>query len=351
MSPELRAAIEAAGGTMPLEDAMALAVRAYYARREPFGAAGDFVTAPEVSQMFGEMLGLWAADLWLRAGAPAPLMLAELGPGRGTMMADALRAIGQAAPAMAAAIRLHLVETSPRLRSEQARRLPGATWHEDIRTLPNDAPLLILANEFLDALPIVQFERRQGGWTRRAVSVAGTRAYLPATDAELPEAVRDWPAGAVFECRPAADRLAADLAERLARQGGAALFLDYGHAGPLPGDTLQALFRGVPADPLTTLGEADLSAHVDFAAFLAAAAGASPVATFGPVPQGAFLSRLGIAARADALKTGRSPETRAAIEAALSRLTASAMMGRLFKAAAIVAPGWPEPAGFDRKAA
>lgn len=349
MSPEVRAAIAAAGGVLALEEAMAIAVRSYYAGREPFGRSGDFVTAPEVSQMFGEMLGLWAADLWLRAGGPGRVILAELGPGRGTLMADALRAISQAAPAMATAIRLHLVETSPRLRAEQARRLPAARWHADAAELPDDAPLLLLANEFLDALPVVQLERTGAGWVRRAVAADGRLAHLPADPAAVPEPMRAAPPGTVFERRPAAETLAAELARRLARQGGAALLLDYGHAGPLAGDTLQALKDGAPADPLATLGEADLSAHVDFSAILAAACAAAPVASFGPMPQGAFLMRLGIAARAERLKAGRPPEARAEVEAALSRLVAPSMMGRLMKAVALVAPGWPEPAGFDRR--
>ncbi|MFN7177268.1 MAG: class I SAM-dependent methyltransferase [Thermaurantiacus sp.] len=349
MSPELRAAIAASGGLLPLEEAMALAVARYYATNEPFGVLGDFVTAPEVSQMFGEMLGLWAADMWLRAGAPNPALLVELGPGRGTLMADALRAIAQAAPAMAAAIQLHLVETSPRLRAQQALRLPDATWHKTADTLPHDAPMLLLANEFLDALPVVQFERLEHGWARRAVTTDASLGHLPADEDDIAEPLRDFPTGTIFERRPAAEHLAGRLANRLAKQGGAALFVDYGHAGPLAGDTLQALAGGAPVEPLATLGEADLSAHVDFAALLGAAARAAPVATFGPTPQGAFLARLGIAHRAETLKGGKPAKARAEIEAALSRLTATAMMGRLFKVAAVVAPGWPEPSGFDRK--
>ncbi len=348
MIAAIREAIAAAGGALPLEEAMAEAVRHYYAAREPFGPGGDFMTGPEISQMFGELLGLWVADLWQRAGAPEPVCLAELGPGRGTLMADALRAIGKAVPGLARAARLHLVETSPRLRAEQARRLPGAQWHDRPEDLPAGVPLLLLANEFLDTLPIIQFERQARGWTRRAVRQDGSLAHLPAEPAALPGPVRDWPPGSIFERRPEAERLAATLAARLAATGGAALFLDYGHAGPLAGDTLQALASGAPADPLATLGEADLSAHVDFAAFLEAARGAAPVRCYGPAPQGAFLLRLGIGARAEALKRGRDRLGRAEVEAALARLTATAMMGRLFKAAAIVAPGWPEPAGFDR---
>ena len=350
MSPEVAEAIRIHGGVLPLEEAMALAVRAYYAGREPFGPGGDFVTAPEISQMFGEILGLWAADLWHRAGAPDPVLLVELGPGRGTLMADALRAVGRAAPAFARALRLHLVETSPRLRAEQARRLPRAAWHDTLATLPRDAPILLLANEFLDALPIAQFERTPSGWARRAVTLAGTFALLPAGPEEVPARLRAARPGTVVERRPEAERLAADLARRLEAQGGAALFLDYGHAGPTAGVTLQALLCGRPADPLATLGEADLTAHVDFGAFAGAALRAAPVRALGPMPQGAFLLRLGIAERARLLKSGKPPEARAGIEAALARLTSGAMMGQLVKAVCLLAPGWPRPAGFDKEA-
>lgn len=342
-----------AHGPMPLARVMQVAADHYYATHEPFGPNGDFVTAPEISQMFGEVIGLWLADLWQRAGSPAPVHLAELGPGRGTLMADALRATGKAAPGFAAAIRLHLVERSPRLRALQQQRLPQASWHDDIATLPTDAPLLLIANEFLDALPIAQFERVEDGWVMRRVAL--TRAG-PAWDrsvganlAFIPVTVRNAPVGSVHERSFAAEGVAAAVARRLAAQGGAALFIDYGHAGPAVGDTLQSLKDGQYADPLETLGQADISAHVDFTAIARAMAPNAPV--FGPEAQGIFLENIGISYRADALKAMASTQARAEITAAHTRLVSIGAMGRLFQALAAVAPGWPAPAGFPTHAA
>ncbi|TPE59442.1 class I SAM-dependent methyltransferase [Sandaracinobacter neustonicus] len=335
-------------GPLPLARVMALAADHYYATREPFGVAGDFVTAPEISQMFGELIGLWLADLWQRAGSPAPVALAELGPGRGTLMADALRAIAKAAPGLRAALSVQFVEKSPRLRALQAKVVPDATWHDDLSTLPDDRPLLLVANEFLDALPLTQFERVEDGWVMRRVEIgsAGPRwdRSVGANLAFLPAEIRDAPVGQVHERNFGAEQVAAAVARRLAAQGGAALFIDYGYAGPATGDTLQALKGGHYADPLQTLGEADVSAHVDFAAIARAARPNAQV--FGPEAQGMFLESLGLADRAEALKRLASLERRAEIEAAHVRLTAPGAMGRLFQALALVAEGWPVPAGF-----
>lgn len=335
-------------GPLPLARVMAIAADEYYATKEPFGVGGDFVTSPEISQMFGELVGLWLADLWQRAGAPSEVILAELGPGRGTLMVDALRAIARAAPGLRSAIRLHLVEKSPRLRAIQAQALPDAQWHDDISTLPDDAPLLLLANEFLDALPLAQFEKLEDGWVLRRVEAqadGGARwdRSVGANLAFIPAALRDAPPGSVHERNFGSEQLAAAVAKRVAAQGGAALFIDYGYAGPGLGDTLQALKGGQFADPLETLGEADISAHVDFAAVARAA---SPHArVHGPTGQGAFLESLGLSARAEALKALASIERRAEIEAARVRLSAAAAMGRLFQALAIVSRDWPAPAG------
>jgi len=326
---------------------MAMAADHYYATREPFGAAGDFVTAPEISQMFGELVGLWLADMWQRAGSPAPVLLVELGPGRGTLMADALRAIAKAAPWLAAAARLNLVERSPRLRAEQALKLPDATWHDSLATVPDDAPILLVANEFLDALPLTQFERTGEGWALRRVGPDGWDLAMAANVAFIPEALRDAPPGSVHERNFASETLAAAVAKRLAAQGGAALIIDYGYKGPALGDTLQAIRSGAFADPLATLGEADISAHVDFGAIGRAAAAHASV--WGPEAQGMFLENLGISARAEALKAMASIEMRAEVEAARVRLVSIGAMGRLFQAMAIVAPGWPAPAGFSSK--
>lgn len=334
----------AAGGPLPLARAMALAADHYYATREPFGPAGDFVTAPEISQMFGEVIGVWLADLWVRAGRPEPVHLIELGPGRGTLMADALRAIERTTPAFAAGLALHLVERSPRLRAVQAQALPRARHHDGIDTLPTDAPLLIVGNEFLDALPLAQFERTESGWALRRVGVAGWDLALPANPAFIPQPLHGAPAGAVHERNFAAEALVAAIARRLRVQGGAALFIDYGYAGPALGDTLQAIADGAFADPLATLGAADISAHVDFAAIASAAR--PHAAVHGPEAQGPFLEALGISARADALKRGKTLDVRGGIEAARARLTAVGAMGRLFQAMAFTAPHWPAPAGF-----
>jgi SAM-dependent MidA family methyltransferase len=335
-------------GPLPLARVMAIAADHYYATREPFGVAGDFVTAPEISQMFGELIGLWLADLWLRAGSPAPVILAEAGPGRGTLMADALRAIGRAAPALRAALSVHFIEKSPRLRALQAKAVPEAAWHDDLSTLPTDAPLLLVANEFLDALPLTQFERVEDGWVMRRVELSsrGPRwdRSVGANLAFLPAEIRDSPPGSVHERNFGAEQVAAAVARRLAAQGGAALFIDYGYSGPATGDTLQALKGGRFADALETLGEADISAHVDFAAIARAAAAHARV--FGPQPQGPFLQAIGLDDRAEALKRLASLERRAEIEAARVRLCAAGAMGRLFQVLGIVGGDWPVPAGF-----
>ncbi|WP_448580073.1 class I SAM-dependent methyltransferase [Thermaurantiacus sp.] len=345
---ELKALIRAAG-PLPLARVMALANAHYYAHRPPFGPTGDFVTAPEISQMFGELLGAALADLWDRAGRP-PVHLVELGPGRGTLMADLLRAADKAGLRPP----VHLVETSPRLRAEQKARLPAATHHDDLASLPDDAPLLVVANEFLDALPLTQFARNPLGWSLRTVALDGDglafQAIEPVKLAMVPERLRDAPEGSIFERNFAAEQVAAALARRLSRQGGAALMIDYGHLGPALGDTLQALRGGRFAPPLEALGEGDLSAHVDFAAVAAAAAAAAPgnapVKLHGPVDQGRFLLALGLRARADRLKAAASLPARAHIEMAVARLTGAGAMGRLFQVMALTGPGWPEPAGF-----
>ncbi len=318
-----------------LDDFMAAANAAYYAHHDPYA---DFTTAPEISQVFGELLGLWAAVVWQGLGAPDPVLLAEAGPGRGTLMADALRAIGQAMPAFRAALRLHLVETSPALRARQAAALPAATWHARIETLPH-GPLILLANEFLDALPIRQFVRRGAGWCERYV--ADGRFVERPTDGPEQSAGE----GEVVECCEPARELVAALAARLVAQGGAALFLDYGPAESAVGDSFQAMRAGRPADPLAAPGEADLTAHVDFAA-LARVARAAGATVHGPLAQGILLTRLGLYPRARALARGQEPARAAASMAAVQRLAEPQWMGRLFQALALTAPGVPAPPGF-----
>jgi len=324
----------ALGGPIPIGHFMAAANAQYYATRDPLGRAGDFVTAPEISQMFGELIGLWAADLWTRAGRP-DVAWVELGPGRGTLTADALRAMAKAGLALP----VHFVETSPTLRAAQAMRVADATWHDTLATLPNDCPLIVIANEFFDALPIRQIVRGPEGWHERLVACQDT-LFLPVAGNTIPEAVipehlRNAPPGAILETSPASVAIVRDLAQRLVAQGGAALVIDYGYEGPAIGDTFQAVRAHAFANPFDAPGERDLTAHVDFAT-LGIAARAEGAGVVGPVGQGAFLTALGIDARTAALGPQATPDR--------DRLVAA--MGTLFKVMAISAPGWPQPEGF-----
>jgi SAM-dependent MidA family methyltransferase len=329
--------------TERLDSFMARANAAYYATHDPFA---DFTTAPEITQVFGELLGLWAAVTWRQMGSPAGVILAEAGPGRGTLMRDALRAIAAVAPDFRAALSVHLVETSPRLRDAQAQLLPDATWHEAVETLPA-GPLVLLGNEFLDALPIRQFVRREAGWTERFVAEGSF--------VEQPTLTPSWsakadhprlPRGTIVErCEPAL-AIVTTLSQRFAATPGAVLFLDYGPENSAPGDSLQALRDGKPADPLAAPGAADLTAHVDFAA-LAHAASQAGAAVHGPLAQGLFLARLGLFQRTDRLaRTQPAPRASALIEAA-RRLAEPDRMGRLFKALALCHPASPTPPGFE----
>jgi NADH dehydrogenase [ubiquinone] 1 alpha subcomplex assembly factor 7 len=333
----------------------------YYATRDPLGAAGDFVTAPEISQIFGELIGVCVVDFWRRIGQPDPVILAELGPGRGTLMADLLRA-ACVVPEFRWAVRLTLIETSPVLRHEQRRLLAAAApelaprFADSVDALP-DGPLLLVANEFLDALPIRQLVRGRRGWAERLVALdAGAepgseRLVLvegpenPALALLVPSGLRDAPPGTVVEVCPPAAALAASLGERVARQPGMTLFIDYGCFPSRPGATLAAVRRHRAASILDDPGEADLSAHVDFAAF-AEAATASGAACHGPMPQRDFLLALGAEARLAALSPRAAPAQRVALESGLSRLIDPAQMGNLFKVLALTSPGLPCPAGF-----
>jgi SAM-dependent MidA family methyltransferase len=362
LETELRRIIESEG---PISVARYMALclshphHGYYMRRDPFGAAGDFVTAPEISQMFGELIGLWAAAVWAQMGAPAGTLLVELGPGRGTLMADALRA-AKAASGFCAALSVHLVEISPALRLRQQEALAPARaegisihWHQDIAAIP-EAPMIVIANEFFDALPIEQVVKQADGWHLRAVGLDAENGLafglqpipIPRFEATLPAPLRDAAPGAVYAWR--SDAVIAELGRRLAHFGGAALIIDYGYTESGFGDTLQAV-RGHAFDgPLAHPGDADLTAHVDFAALGRATAHAGS-RVHGPVPQGDFLRRLGIKTRATKLKSAANATQIASIDAALARLTGDgeSNMGTLFKAMAASAPALISLPGFD----
>jgi len=321
-----------------LDRFMARANAAYYAAHDPFA---DFTTAPEISQAFGEVLGAWAAVVWQSMGRPHPVILAEAGPGRGTLMADALRAVGRVMPEFRAAVRVHLVETSPRLRAVQAKAVPDAAWHDSLDELP-DGPVILLANEFLDSLPIRQLVRRDARWMERFVD-GGRFVEHPADldDAAFAGWRERIGVDGIHELRD--PTLAATLGRRLATQGGAALFLDYGPAASGPGDSLQALRDGQPADPLADAGSADLTAHVDFEAFGCY----SKLSVHGPIPQGVFLTRLGLFQRIDRLARTRPWREASAMIEAGRRLAEPDRMGALFKALALTQPGLPTPPGFE----
>lgn len=345
----------AAEGPLRLDQYMAECLlhprHGYYATRDPFGQAGDFITAPEISQMFGEMLGLALAQVWADQGRPDRFVLAELGPGRGTLMADVLRAIG-ALPRMAAAAQVHLVEASPALRAVQRARLAGqeVVWHDTVDSLP-DAPLYLLANEFFDALPIRQFLRRGGAWAERQVGLSPEGLLQPGLSpvhpvAALEHRLADTREGDVVEICPAAAPVMAALGARIAARGGVAIVIDYGNWRSL-GDTFQALRGHRPEDPFAHPGEADLTAHVDFEALAIAARGAG-AAVSGMTAQGVLLERLGITARARALAPKLAGPAHEAHVAAHRRLTHPEEMGNLFKALAVFAQGAPLPPGFDQ---
>ena len=318
----------------------------YYMTGDPLGRAGDFVTAPEVSQMFGELVGLWCALIWTQMGRPARVNLVELGPGRGTLMADALRAVAGVEGFMSA-IDVHLVETSPSLTQRQRRNLSTVecpiSWHGSIAEV-SSGPLLVIANEFLDALPIRQFVKTEVGWAERRIAAENGRLIW----VEVPTLVAPpipAPLGGIVEVSPVREAAVSELAKRVTRDGGAALFIDYGHGASAAGDTLQAVKEHRYHDVLADPGAADVTSHVDFAAVARAARSAGATA-FGPVTQGDFLRALGIEARARMLARGKSPREAGEVLGGLKRLTGAEEMGDLFKVLAIMPEGAPAPEGF-----
>lgn len=341
---EKMAALIRAAGPLTVADYMAMCLAdpeyGYYMRREPFGRTGDFITAPEISQIFGELIGLWAVAVWEMMGQPRPFVLAELGPGRGTLMADMLRT-AKIKPEYLRAADVHLVEMSPRLREIQKQTLTASGlavhWHGSVADLP-PGPAIIVANEFFDALPIRQFQWTEKRWAERVVGLsdAGALAFGLVPVEQRPAGV-PLPDGAIIEASPAGKAVMTTLAERFKRYGGAALVVDYGAAEPGTGSTLQAVRAHKYDDPLAAPGEADVTAHVDFAALArAATAAGAEVRTL--IGQGEFLIRLGLVDRANVLGRGKDKKTRDAIAAAIERLAAPKAMGTLFKVLAVSAP-------------
>jgi SAM-dependent MidA family methyltransferase len=327
----------------------------YYVSRDPLGREGDFITAPEVSQMFGELLGLWAASVWKAIGSPSLLRLIELGPGRGTMMADALRAL-RVLPPLYQSLSIHLVEINPLLREKQKATLSGVrniAWHDNIDDVP-DGPSVIFANEYFDVLPIHQVVRGQNGWHERTVEIDGNGKLIfgaapeptPRFEILLPPLVRAAPVGAVFEWRPDAEIM--KIASRVRDQDGAALIIDYGHLRSDAGDTFQAIARHSFTDPLKSPGQADVTAHVDFQALVRATEDIG-ARVHGPVTQGDFLKRLGIETRAVTLMAKTTHEISEDISGALKRLVGGGRggMGQMFKVLAVSEPNLTSLAGFS----
>ncbi len=364
---DIIASMIAEDGPISLEQYMALALgdprHGYYMTRDPLGAKGDFITAPEISQMFGELIGVWCADYWTRMGEPARVHLVELGPGRGTLMRDALRA-ARVLPACVNALDVHLVDTSPVLRDSQRATLASAgvaiSWHASFDEVP-PGPLIVIANEFFDALPARHYVRTRDGWRGRVVGLTrdGRLGFGAGPDVE-PTLRVEAPDGAIIEINPIAQRVMGAIAARIEAHGGAVLAIDYGYVTTSLGETLQAMRGHAYVNPLDEPGEADLTTHVDFAA-LGRAARAAGAATFGPVTQGQLLERLGIFDRARSLARGADAPRIRAIESELKRLIATndgispvhgkvSGMGGLFKALAVTQTGGPIPAGFEEGA-
>jgi len=347
-------AIIAANGPISITDYMSYCLAdpelGYYATRDPLGTAGDFITAPEISQMFGELIGTWLVHAWRAAGAPAPAILVEAGPGRGTLMADILRA-AKADPAFISAISVHLVETSPALRDKQQATLSGVkspvTWRERIEDVA-EGPLFFIANEFFDALPIRQYIRTGSEWRERVVGLddAGNLVFGLGPSSLKPSRLDrsgvGVPEGAIFEICPAAEAIIDIIANRIAASGGTALIVDYGYGKTAFGDTLQAVKNHDFADPLAEPGEADLTAHVDFAA-LARCTRQAGAAAHGPMDQGAFLLAAGLLDRAGRLGAGKDAATQQAISEAVERLAGPEAMGTLFKVLAVTPLGLALP--------
>ena len=332
-------------GPIALSEYMGIANAAYYSAKDPFGEQGDFVTAPEISQMFGELIGIWLSDLWLRKGKPGDAHYVELGPGRGTLASDALRTMTR----FGYDPDIHLVETSPALRAKQAALHPGATWHDTVESLPDNGPLMIVANEFFDALPIEQFVVTPQGLRRQMVTHEVGKFVMVTDDREADDPVSratgGFPNGTILETSPASAALLEQLASRVAKQGGVILIIDYGYDRPGTGSTLQAVKNHKPVSPFDSPGTADLTAHVNFHS-LANIARSRLLSVHGPAEQGQWLKTMGIDQRAAKLALA-SPTKADAVRAAHHRLTNSEEMGSLFRVMAATSLEWPQPEGFS----
>jgi NADH dehydrogenase [ubiquinone] 1 alpha subcomplex assembly factor 7 len=329
----------------------------YYRTRDPLGEVGDFITSPEISQVFGEIIGLWCAVTWQNAGTPKNIHLVELGPGRGTLMADILRTAQNVMPAFAKAIDVHLIETGEVLRQQQEKALAGyhVDWHSRFETIP-PGPVLVIANEFFDALPIDQYVMTEDGWREKRVIlteehdslVFAPSDQLVSDKVTIPVELDGSPLASIFERSSVGEQIAGDIAKRIATAGGAAMIIDYGHVRHGLGNTLQAVKSHKYHDALVSIGEADLTAHVDFAA-LGNAAKASGAVVHGPIFQGGFLTALGIEARTETLIAKATLDQAELLKSASRRLIAADGMGTLFKVMAITAATDSIPAGFESK--
>jgi SAM-dependent MidA family methyltransferase len=358
LEAEIRRRISVAG-PMPVRQYMTLCMShpdfGYYSTRDPIGRMGDFITSPEISQVFGELLGVWAAEVWRLMGSPENVRLVELGPGRGTMILDALRAV-QVVPAFRSALVLHMVEISPMLQARQQQALSAVDvpvmWHKAFEEVP-EGPVIVLANEMFDVLPVNQAIKQINGWYERVIELDNNDKLafgiapevIPLFDQLIPDVIRDAPIGSIYEWR--ADTLPLAIGRRVAQQGGAALIIDYGHVKSAPGETLQAVGGHAFVSPLLSPGQVDLTAHVDFQAIGTSAEGMG-ARIHGPIEQARFLRNLGIIERARMLMAAAPPEKIAEIEGSVKRLLGEGLteMGKLFKAIAISNPSLKSLPGF-----
>lgn len=356
LKDRLRARIER-DGPISVGDYMAVCLTdpegGYYTTSRAIGRAGDFITAPEISQIFGELIGLFLADYWQRSGKPSAVRLIELGPGRGTLMADVLRA-ATSVPGFFDSLTVDLVEISPTLRSEQADSLAASgqapTWHDRLDDIPDDKPQFILANEFFDALPIAQLERTENGWRERLVTCRPeTETFTFALSEHVsptPAGQESAPIGSIVEHCAAAKAIMGEICRRIAGRGGMALAIDYGYEGPAIGDTLQAVRDHDYANPLTDPGKADLTAHLDFSPLKKVAMEQGTV-PWGVISQGSFLRSLGLEQRLETLTRGKPADVVRSQRGGAERLVGPGQMGRLFKVLAVTARSGPHPAGFE----